>query len=87
VADLFTSGRIADVILGLVLLEAVALIVYWRRTRRGVAPADVIFNLGAGACLLMALRGALMQTGWHATAFWLAAALVAHLADLSRRWR
>ena len=40
-ADLFASGRLVDLILVLVVIEAVALILYWRRTRRGVAPLDL----------------------------------------------
>jgi hypothetical protein len=46
-----------------------------------------VFNLLAGACLLMALRSALSGSGWAWIAAWLFAALVAHLADLARRWR
>ena len=37
-AELFATGRIIDVILVLVVLEAVGLVILWRWTRRGVAP-------------------------------------------------
>lgn len=86
-ADLFASGRIADIIVALVALEAIALFILWQRSGRGIAPADLVFNLLSGACLLLALRSALTQSGWHTTAIFLAAALLAHLADLYRRWR
>lgn len=86
-SSLFASGRIADLILALVVIEAIALIVYWRRRGRGVPPLDLIVNLASGACLMLALRSALMHQSWQWTAAWLAAAGVAHLADIARRWR
>jgi len=86
-AGLFESGRIVDLILVLTALEALALAVHHRRTGRGVALADLAPNLLAGACLLLALRAALAEGWWGWTAFWLLGALVAHLVDLSRRWR
>jgi hypothetical protein len=86
-AELFSSGRIVDLILGLVALEAMALLVHARRTGRGVAPAGLLTNLAAGTCLLLALRSALVDASWRWTAAFLAAALLAHLADLGQRWR
>lgn len=86
-AALFETGRIADVILALVAIEAVALLILWRSRGRGIPPAGLLFNLASGACLLLALRSALVQGAWQATAAWLAAALLAHLADLYCRWR
>lgn len=84
---LFADGRIVDLVLGLTLLEAVALVAYHRRTGRGVAPADLAGNLLAGVCLLLALRGALAGAWWGWIALCLSGSLVAHLADLRRRWR
>ena len=83
----FTNGRIVDLILAMMALEALGLLVYRHRTGRGIAPAGLLINLLSGACLLMALRCALLTYPWHWTATWLAAALIAHLADLSQRWR
>ena len=81
-----------DAILALVPLEALALLLWHRRTGRGLAPAAVIGNLGAGFCLAAALRCALLggtpsaslQAGIAAL---LAAAGLAHLADMAARWR
>jgi hypothetical protein len=87
VGELFTNGRIVDLALGLVVLEAVVLLVYARNTGRGVAPVGALTNLAAGACLLLALRGALVGAPWEWMAAWLTAALFAHLADLGQRWR
>lgn len=86
-AALFASGRVIDLILVLVVLEALALI-GWRRVRgHGLATADVILMLLPGAILMLAIRAALTDAGWPIIGGWLAVALVAHLADLRRRWR
>jgi hypothetical protein len=86
-SELFASGRLVDLILILVVIEAVALLVYWRRVRRGVAPLDLLPNLCAGAFLLLALRATLTGGGWTIACLCLAAAGLAHLTDLYRRWR
>ena len=86
-AELFWSGRLVDGILLLVALQTAALMLYWRQTARGVAPADLVPNILAGACLLLALRLALGGAGWMWCCASLAGAGLAHLADLRRRWR
>jgi hypothetical protein len=86
-ADLFASGRLVDLILVVVVIEAAALILYWNRAHRGVAPFDLLPNLCAGAFLLLALRTTLAGSGWMITSGCLAAAGLAHLADVYRRWR
>ena len=85
--ELFVTGRVVDLILGLVAVEALALAAYRRRTGRGIPLADLAANLLAGSCLLLAVRAALVSAWWGWTALALAAALLAHLADLARRWR
>jgi hypothetical protein len=87
VAELFATGRIVDLILGLVVLETIGLLAVRRRTGRGVSAADLLPNLLAGACLLLAVRAALTDAGWTTVAACLLAALGAHGADLRRRWR
>ena len=86
-SDIFTNGRVVDLILGLVALEAVLIVLYRRRTGRGVAPADLLWNLLAGCGLLLALRSALIGATWPWIALPLSVAFVAHLADLQRRSR
>ena len=85
-SDLFASGHIADLILVFTALELALLAVYNRRTGRGIAAADLISTLLSGAFLMVALRCALRGAWWVWIGFWLAAALVAHIADLRRRW-
>ena len=86
-AELFASGRIVDAILALVVVEAALLTVLHRRRGVGVPPPDLLGYLASGAALLLAVRSALVGAPWTSTASWLAAALVAHLVDLARRWR
>lgn len=86
-AELFATGRVVDLILALMVVEAVALGLLWARTARGVPPIALIVNLVAGALLLLALRAALTDAGPAATGTFLGLALVAHLADLALRWQ
>jgi len=84
---LIANGRLIDLILAFIAVEAVALLIYWRSTGRGLAPVSILLMLLPGACLLLALRGALIDAGPEFILLWLAAALIAHLADLWRRFR
>ena len=86
-AALFHSGRIVDLILLLVLLEAALLAWHHRRTGRGLSPRALLPNLFSGAALLAAVRLALAQAPWLWVAGALSCALLAHLADLRQRWR
>ena len=81
------DAGVVDLILLLVVLEAL-LLLGWRALRAsGLAPPDFLFSLLAGAALLLALRAALAGAGsaWIGAA--LALALVMHAADLWRRWQ
>jgi hypothetical protein len=84
-AELFASGRIVDLILLFVLLEAALLAGLGRRLGRPCL-ADVAAALLPGVALMLALRAALVDANWPVTAACLALALAAHLADLWRRW-
>lgn len=87
IAELVRSGRIVDIALGLILVEAALLV--WLRSRRMMVALQVgaIAHLSAGACLLLALRAALTDAAWQTVALWLAGALVAHAVDLRARLR
>jgi len=82
-AEWLASGRLVDAILVLVAVEAAFLFALRRRFRWSTA--GVLANLAAGAFLLLALRGALTGAAAHWIMLALAAALVAHLADLKMR--
>ncbi len=86
-AELFASGRVVDLVLGFMALEALALAVHRRRTGRGLGPAALAGLLLPGLLLLLALRAALAGAPWYWVAACLLASLPAHLADLRGRWR
>ncbi len=81
-SELFASGRIVQAILALVAVEAVALALVHLRTGRGLPLSSILWNLLAGAALLLALYNALVGAPWPWIATWLAIGFVAHLADL-----
>jgi len=85
-AVLFANGRIVDAILGLVIVEAIALILIRRRAGRGLKTVDLIAGLLPGVGLLFALRAALLGDAWTHIALCLVGALLAHVYDLARRW-
>jgi hypothetical protein len=82
---LFESGRIVDVILLVFAVEAIVAFAWLRPSGR--AAFGLAANLAAGACLLLGVRAALVGSGWHWVAFWIALSLPFHLADLASRWR
>ena len=86
-AEFFTSGRAADLALAAILVEALAIWLWRRRTGRGPRLSDVAPFLVAGAFFALALRSALVGAAWPWTAAALAAAGVAHAVDIARRFR
>ncbi len=84
---LFASGHVVDILLGFMAVEALALVLWHRRTGGGLAPADVATFLLSGVFLMLALRCALVGAWWGWTGLCLALGGLAHGADLWRRWR
>jgi hypothetical protein len=85
--QLFSSGRLVDFVLIVVAVEAVTLCAYWIVAGKGVAPRDLLPNLLAGFFLVLALRLTLSDAGWMPVCGCLAAAGIASMMDISRRWR
>ena len=83
---LFDGGRVIDLILVLMAVEAVALAALYRLKGFGIAPTRLWPNLLAGAFLMLALRASLTGAGATAMGSWLVLGLVAHLVDLALRW-
>ena len=86
-AEIISSGRIADIIIALMLLEGLALYVFNRMSGRGIPFPEIAGNFMAGICLLLAMRAGLSGAAWWWPALWLGLALAGHLADLWARWR
>lgn len=83
---LFASGRIVDLILLLMLIEAAFVVAYRRKTGCGIAVTDFFVTLISGVSLMLALRAALVGLSWHWIALALFASLLGHLTDIARRW-
>jgi uncharacterized membrane protein len=78
--SLFQSGHIALAILAIMALEAIVLLRYFKRV-----PA-MFSGLAAGACLVLALRAALLQQGWIMIALFLSLSFVFHILEIGQ-WR
>jgi hypothetical protein len=79
-ADFFASGHAADLILGVLLIEAA-----WLRLGRGWSWAALAGLLGPAALIVLGLRAALVGADWWMVALPLAASLPLHLMDLRKR--
>jgi len=77
---------LVDLILLLVLVEAVYL---YSRYRRGLTAPPVVWlpNLLSGALLMLALRFALTDAAWHWIVLCLSASGIAHLLEYLRHAR
>ena len=84
--ELISGTRLVDLAMAITLFEAVALAVYFRQTRKGVAPSDYVLNLASGLALMLAIRSVLVDAGSVYLVLCLAAAGIAHGADVWRRW-
>lgn len=82
--ELFASGRAVDIVLGVMVLEALVLGLFGGRPW---VPrlAPLLLTLLSGAAAMLALRAALTGSGWPAIAFFLVLSFLFHLADLTRR--
>lgn len=76
---LFASGHAVDIVLAVILLEAIVLVA------RGRPVVGVALALLPGALMLLAVRAALTGAGWPWIALALAASFPVHLLDLRRR--
>ena len=83
--EFIRSGRIADVILVALAAETLLVGLYLWRRGQGLALLSFVASSLAGGSLVLALRAILRDTGWLFVAIYLAAALLAHLADLALR--
>lgn len=79
-AWLFASGHAADLILTVLLAEAV-----WLRAAKHWRWGAILSLLGPGALMMLGLRAALTGADWWWIALPLAASLPLHLTDLRTR--
>lgn len=77
---LFASGHAADLILGVLGIEAV-----WLRAARGWRWSAILGLLGPAALIVLGLRAALVGADWWWIALPLGVSLPLHLMDLRAR--
>jgi hypothetical protein len=84
--DYISSRQLLDVAIAMTVFEGLAITLYQRITGKGLAPKKFALNLISGLFLMLALRAALLSSGW----VWIAASLfcagLTHWADLWIRW-
>jgi hypothetical protein len=80
-----TSQTFIDLILALVVAEAIALALLLPRRFPQIPRSGVFATLGAGGCLILALRALAHGATTLELALWLTLALAAHLLDLTLR--
>ena len=83
--QLFTSGRIFDVILVAMALEVVIFGFWLWRRKQGLALVSFVASTVAGGSLVLALRAAITGAGWLFVAIYLAASLLAHVGEMVLR--
>jgi len=87
VAELFASGRMVDIILVLMVAQGLAIIGLRKLGWAVITPQSYALNALPGACLLLALRGALVDATWTLIAACLFAGLLMHWLELWQRAR
>jgi hypothetical protein len=84
IRSIITSGHIGYAIIALTLLEIAGLATYRRLTGHGPTLAATLPNILAGDFILLAWP--LSAIHWTLSAICLLGALIAHGADMLRRW-
>jgi hypothetical protein len=83
--SLLSTGLGVDIALGFIALEFAYLFLRCPQDRRRHKALELFLALGAGVCLMLALRCALTGAPPIWIAVWLAASLPFHLADSIKR--
>jgi hypothetical protein len=84
----FVGGSgVMFLILAVLMLEAGVLVLLARRGPRPLALTGMLANLGAGACLVLAMLVIVTDGWWGWIGLMLTAAFAAHLVDLRARLR
>ena len=86
-SELVASGRIVDLIIAVVTIEAFVLGSRRMITARGIAVLDLLSGLAPGIGLLLAIRAALTSASWEVVAAWLTCAGALHVWDIVCRHR
>jgi hypothetical protein len=85
--EFFASGRSIELVLLLIVLEAIVLMALWWMRRCPLPPLATLLILAPGTCLLLAAHAALSGASWMWVSSLFLVALVIHLVDLRQRWQ
>ncbi len=85
-AELFSNGSIAALILAFMAAELLLLALHRRVTGSHYSLSELALSLVAGAGLVLALGAALMGAEWQVIAACLLLAMAGHCADVYRRF-
>ena len=85
--EFLAGSALFDLVLAVLVLEAVLLLAWRGISGRGVPAADLLPPVLSGLFLLLAFRIWIGEGAWPLVGLSLLAALAAHLLDLRRRWR
>ena len=80
-------SMVIDIVIAVTLIEGLVLWLWHRHTGRGLSPRELVPTLGAGLCLMLALRLVMTGGGWPGIVACLLGSGLAHGLDLRRRWR
>lgn len=83
--DAATIGWMLNAILVLVVIETIVLVLWKRKTGKGIAAGSLIPNLAAGFLLMLSARLAVGEA-YIAMLATLGLSLIAHLWDMRMRW-
>ncbi|MDJ0917420.1 MAG: hypothetical protein QNJ05_06605 [Woeseiaceae bacterium] len=86
-SELILSGRIIDIVLGVLILELLLISMLYRTKGKGVPPYPLLVNIGAGGSLALGIKASVTGADWQWIAVWLVASLVFHILDISARWQ
>ena len=84
---LIENGGIIDIVVLVLAVEIVVSAAVIRLKRLPVGIAGLLYNIGAGGSLALALGMSIRDAGWKAIAGFLVASFVFHTLDVTTRWR
>ena len=87
IRSLFTGAMIADIVIAVMVIEAMVLVWNSRQGHANVSCKLIMAALLPGFFLALALRAALVQAHWIWLAFTLLGALITHFIDMRLRYQ
>ena len=87
ISTFFIDGRIADLVLAVMVVEAVLLVALSRRSASSISAVSIMSALFPGFFLVLALRAAFVHADWFWIALALIGALITHLIDMRMRFQ